>query len=57
MRFLLVALLWLITFGTGDVASAQTDAEALTLQCQKGNAAGCSDLAERSLKGTEQPKF
>ena len=57
MRFLLAALLWLITFGTGDVASAQTDAEALTLQCQKGNAAGCSDLAERSLKGTEQPKF
>ena len=43
MRFLLAALLWLITFGTVDVASAETPEE-LTRQCQKGNAGACVTL-------------
>ena len=39
IRFLLVALLWLITFGTVGVASAETldELAVLTKQCQKGN--------------------
>ena len=39
------ALLWLITFSSVDVASADTYAEALTKQCQKGEAAGCKQFA------------
>ena len=45
MRFLLVALLLLITFGTVAVASAETHVEALTKQCQEGLLPECSVLA------------
>ena len=50
MRFLLVALLWLITFGTVDVASAETPEE-LTRQCQKGDATGCVNLGRMYGQG------
>ena len=51
MRFLLVALLWLIIFGTVDVASAETPQE-LTTQCQKGEAAACFNLGYMYGNGT-----
>ena len=44
MRFLLAALLWLITFGTGDVASAETPEELLKVG-QDGDAGACGALA------------
>lgn len=50
MRFLLVALLLLIKFGTVDVASAVTPEE-LTRQCQKGNATGGVNLGRMYGQG------
>ena len=59
MRFLLVAFLWLITFGTVNVASAETDAEGLTKRCQKGEATACWSLGLMYDEGTgvRQDKF
>ena len=51
MRFLLVALLLLITFGTVHVASAETPKE-LTQQCQKGKAGACVTLGRMYADGT-----
>ena len=59
MRFLLVAFLWLITVGTVNVASAETDAEGLSKRCQKGEATACWSLGYRYDEGTgvRQDKF
>ena len=50
MRFMFAALLWLITFSSVDVASAETSQE-LTTQCAKGNAVGCVSLGTMYQKG------
>ena len=52
MRFLLVALLWLITFGTVYVASEQTPIE-LSEQCQRGNAGACLTFWRMYGNGTD----
>ena len=56
MRFMFAALLWLITFSSVDVASAQTPDELevtrVTKQCQKGDAGGCTNLGYAYAKGT-----
>ena len=44
MRFIFTALLWLITFGTVDVASAETPEELLKVG-QDGDAGACGALA------------
>ena len=44
IRRILTIVLWLIALGTVNVASAETYAEALTKQCQKGKAEGCFKL-------------
>ena len=51
MRFIFTALLLLITFGSGDVASAETPEE-LTKQCQKGSAKACDNLGNLYNDGT-----
>ena len=54
MRFLLVALLWLITLGTVAVASAETldELAVLTKQCASGDAGGCVSLGVMYVNGT-----
>ena len=51
MRFMFAALLWLITFSSVNVASAETDAEALTKRCQKGEAGACWRLGYMYANG------
>ena len=53
MRFLLVALLWLITLGTVAVASAETldELAVLTKQCKSGDASGCFSLGWMYAEG------